>query len=1553
MPESNTKKRRWLRWVIAALCLVFLAGVGGWLFATGFVRQTIEAQLTDLGLGKPTIGNIVISSNGISARNIEFAEAASGATLKLDSLKIIHPISGLVAGDDVYDRIELAGLEAVVDLDKLPAQTEPISFDLTAVKLPAKTLKLTDSNVIIRQADRTDFKITAMDMLAESVDDSIRVTGNIDQMADGAWTVNGSLQTNEGKWNAKLTTDSAKLKDGTWQTWPMLPESMSEYLEAQADVGATVSVVGDSETPFSYQAEAVVNDGRLRIPAFDLPVIVKAANLTAKDGVVRYKNLIATIDGQDQLTSSGSTTIAGFPLATAFNVDFQDFDVATIRKFAEAIPATVTGRATGTASGTVNVESSLRTTFALNGTGRSDSGFYGKIQSNDLTTTVAIEPLILDSQLNLESLAGSVVVEAKASDLPAADIFESLELQDLGKQLQIDVLGSGDVRLELPLATAEKLETWAMKINASAPEGTVSGQPVHNVRIKANLQDGNLNFTQITASADTEQTSSLNLSIDWPLTENGNHPDLGALSASGRQVPAHWLIALAQQQITNASGGDQPLEPANAQSTFAATLTEIAGGINFDSQLAIPTASPDSIESWDVNGTVSDSLVAVGNYQLRDLNSSISLSDGQLSVAKARGLFEASGRFDGGELSGNATMNLVTGEIESAAVVGDEVPLKWLASVGSEFSPELRSFLTDNGLANLSEPDPLEGEVSLTFNLKDSGDPRFEDDLLADDAKGVDSDWVISTRISSNELRVKSQVLGNLLIEGEFDSREIKIQNARADLPNQGKFGLGGNWLINEQSGQADLAWQRIPISWLASFRGPNLEMLEGTTNGEIRLTKTNIAAANGDAALSISVSGSATATAVAIAGFKTQELGFDIRTVGDKLMVEKFRADGDFRGINLNGNLKLAEPFEFALNGVVSSLPLSRILAKPSVTEKIGETKYVTGVASGNIDLVGSLSSLNWVTSGNLAIAEPRINGQRLSDIEAKWTYSGNDWAASKVVIDAFGGKIELKELVASPSRIKVDLSGIDAKELNSLTVLPVKFKGKLTGDASLNEWSLAETRWVDLNLKAASASVGAAEFGDFTGNAEIRNQKLSYSLDGRLLNGKLTSQGEVDLSTAVETGFQNTSFPLEVQLTNGSLNDLYKRSPALSSLRPMLGSVSAKADVVLWLDKAPTGKGTITVNDLTWNNELLTREISTDVDVREGRLQFVNLRADLKRGEISGRATIPLAANTTGSYQLDMRQFDLQRFLDVVISNPVKGVGMLDAQISGQIGRSINGQGSLAVNRAKILGLTGRTFRIPVRFQIEPTQQSGRVEFPEASFQLFGGNVSGHSTLDFGRVLNFNTDLKISMLDTEQMFSSLAGLDESGQGDLSGRLVVTGNSIRSLRDLRGSFTGELDRAEAFELPLLDTVARFLGGNQLQSSNFESDDIALRLNAGKLEVKRLNLSNSLAQIAITGSAFVDGRLDLDVIGRVERINQPTLIQELAGSPLARFQGSPVALFAQAADFLSDRLVFVKIGGTFARPQVRANTGKQLQQETIRYFLRDSQILPNADDQNN
>ena len=1529
MTKSETvKPRHWKRWLFAIVLLLCVVVFAGWIYVKGAVEGQLETQLSNLGLGAPKIQSVSIGADGVQVNRVEFFQAdESEPWVSFERLTIQHPLGGLAAGDEVFDGLEIDGLQTIVDLDNLTS-SEP--FDLSSLDIPAKQFTLTNAAVAIRQSSRTDqtnqpseIKIEQVNGVISKTDSGLEIDGTIGDLIGGEWKISGTATPDQNEMAIVVETQSAKLVDGQWQNWPGMPSSIEKYFQANADVAAKIELTADDQNQLTYDAKLSLSNADLSLPTFDLPIEITEGQIRINNGIVGFEDVLAST-GKDSLKVAGSTKIDEFPIRTNFEAEFSELDVATLRKLADAIPTQVTGHATGNITGTVEVEESLRTTISLNGKGESSTASYGSIQAETTTVDVEITPLVFDSQQEFESIAGSVTVNANANDQSASQIFSSLELNDLAKQLELETSGSGKFRLALPLATADKIETWQMQVSAVASQASFSQQKARDIRVDANLANGNLNFTEIVATPihnptveDALSAPKVRASIQWPLSSTTSPSDIGNLKFTGELVPIQWLIGLIDRQIQNAGVEDGLGIPTQS----VAGDSQLTGTINFSSSVNVDANDPTAIDEWAGTGNIANSIVSAAGQQLENLQSQLKIANGKLEFVQLGGSFST-----GGNLTSNGVFNLADGSVKAADLSTSDMPLSWIVGIASESVPDIQAALKQIDIKN-----ELVGKLSAKFQLT----PPTERQT-----------WSVETQMVSEQLGIKGQFLNNISLSGNFDSNQINIQKAHAELDGEGQFDLDGEWQIAKKSGKADLKWKRLPLKWLASFGLPNAELIAGSTSGDVRISNDlNVV----DGSIPISVVGAINAEGLQVADVKSRELGFDIRTEDGVVLLERFRSEGDLKEVNLLGQLKLKPPFAFAVDGTIERLPLSRIFERPSVADLIASSS-ITGDADAKVNLQGDLESFDWESKGEIKLSNLIYNRQPISEINASWILPGGDWAKSTVIMNAFGGSIKMVELSQKPQRIKVELADIESKELTSLVKLPAKLTGKLSGDASLNEWSAAATRWADVNLRGASLLVGPAEFGELEGSVEYRKEQLKYSVDGRLLNGKIAATGK---TTVPFDNLLETELPVNVQFTNGTLSQLYRRSRNFESLRLLQGSLAANADLVLHLDRAPTGNGVVNVNNLSWNNEILTKQVSTDVKFNSGVFQLSNLRADLRRGEISGRASIPIQSNAKGSYQLNFRSFDLQRFLDVVIDNPVEGAGLLDARISGQLGRSISGQGNIAISRAKLLGLAGRRFQVPVQFQFQPQQNTGRIAFRQSRFQMFNGNVSGSASLDFGRTVSLESDLQVAKIDTELLFSSLADLKNSGQGKLSGHLVLKGNSIRSLRDLKGSFTGKLDRAAAFELPLLSELGRFLGGNQLQTRDFESDDIDLRLNQGKLEVRRLNFSNALAQIAVTCNYFVDVLFDLHVAGKIDRLDQPTLIDQLAGSPLSRFTGSPVAVFAQAADFLSERLVFVRIGGTFRRPQVRPDSGKQLQSEAIRYFLRGTQILPNADPQDN
>ncbi len=1547
MTQANTnKRRRWTAWLIFSLIVLGVIAFLLWVLGTGFVKSQIRSQLSELGIGEPKIGSVSLRSDGVTVDQIEFKNANADAPwISLNRVAINHPLSGLAAGDNVFNSLEIEGVRAIVDLSETGSDTP---FDLSTLELPTEQLTLRDANIKFTESPPSEASDQPRQISIEGIEGTIIKTesglildGQLGDFLGGQWEVAGTADPDENRWNVELNSNAARLVDGQWQNWPGIPDSLGSYIRGNAEASVSVQASSNEQTGMTYEAQFNLAHGNLNLPKFKLPIELQQGSLNVSSGVARYDDFVATTNGKNRISGSGTTRFDAFPIQSNFQAEFRDLDVATLRKLTSTIPTIVVGTATGNISGVVDLEESFRTTVAIEANGRSTDARYGLIKADSANLLLSMTPMVFDSQLEFESIDGRLVVDAMAKEQSAKEVFKTLELEELGNQLEIEAAATGKLSFDLPLATAEKIETWNMKVSATSPAGRLSQQSIRDIRVEARLADGNLKFSEIVATpVASEQVNekqlgmlpgnaassapSIRANVDWPLNSNPSPSDIGKINLNGEGVSPKWLIGLLNRQIQNAS------DPASVNTAPQAiqlepSLENLAGSINFQSNVRISANDPSAINKWSAEGAMINSTVLASGQTLNNLETQLALADGVLKLSQASGNFS-----NGGKLNADVKFDIVAGEVITGRAQTSDMPISWVLGVAAESSTELRNVLnaTNFELANLE--DDLQGNLSAQFDLT----PALSG-----------QDWSVATRINSKQLKIKGETVGNLAVVGRVGSTKIEIESAHAETAGEGQFDLNGNWIFAESSGQADLRWQRLPLSWLAGFATQSNEMVAGTTSGKVQLSRAQQPA---DREIPINVTGTVNANGLRFANLKSRQLGFDILSDGDAILFDRFRGENDFKEVNLEGRLELTQPFAFSVDGTVTQLPLTRIFERASIADQESIVS-VTGNADAKFNLNGDLTTLDWNSKGAIKFGDLYYNDQSLENIESNWSVAANDWAASSVSVKAFGGSMELIELSQQPQRIKVELKDIDSKQLTSLAKLPVKVTGKISGNASLNEWSLADTRWADLNIRGASLLFGPTEFGDLASSVEFRDNQLKYSVDGRLLNGKFTAKGE----TNVADNLLETQLPINLQFTNGTLSQLYRQSGNLNTLRSLQGTLSANGEWIFQLNRPPTGRGIVKVGNLSWDNEILTKEVSTSVNFKSGRLELSNLRADLQRGEISGRASIPITSRASGNYQLNFRSFNLERLLEVVMDEPIEGAGLMDARISGQIGRSISGQGTVAINRAKLLGQTGRTLQLPIQFQFQPQQNSGHIEFRQSRFRLFNGNVAGSAFLDFGRNINLKTNLRVSKLDTELLFTALAGLKNSGQGDLSGQLVLKGNSIRSLRDLKGSFTGRLDRAAAFELPLLNTIGRFLGGNQLQSNDFESEDIDLRLSQGKIEVRQLNISNSLAQVAVTGNAFVDGRLDLKVAGKIERLNQPTLLEQLAGSPLARFQGSPVALFAQAADFLSERLIFVQVVGTVNRPLVRPDSGKQLQSETIRYFLRGSQIFPNADAQNN
>jgi hypothetical protein len=102
----------------------------------------------------------------------------------------------------------------------------------------------------------------------------------------------------------------------------------------------------------------------------------------------------------------------------------------------------------------------------------------------------------------------------------------------------------------------------------------------------------------------------------------------------------------------------------------------------------------------------------------------------------------------------------------------------------------------------------------------------------------------------------------------------------------------------------------------------------------------------------------------------------------------------------------------------------------------------------------------------------------------------------------------------------------------------------------------------------------------------------------------------------------------------------------------------------------------------------------------------------------------------------------------------------------------------------------------------------------------------------------------------------------------------------------------------------------------------------------------RTVIDGGVAKLSVEGQTSLRGKLDLQVTAETGDLANAPGLTRLVRSPLTLAAPVPVSLLAEANEFLSERLVYLHVGGTVKRPVVRVQPARQLQQETIQFFLR-------------
>ena len=1498
-PPSK-RRRRWPLILAAILLVVFL---GGWFWLNSFIRSELQRQLSEVGIDSPQIGSVWSGLGGFTARDVRFQ--SGGSHIELNSLEV-HQAIWELAGAGPKDEIRISGGRISIDVESLsPSSTFSLNdIDLSQIDTVAKRFSIENLSVAATGSDgKIQLDVEKLSLIKQAGELKLSGSGTL---IDGAITLDGSANQDSGEIQLTITGDQLRLVDQQWHQWPLVGAAVKKHIAANAVLDLNLTVEGTLQQGLSYEAEILTDQANLFFAKFQLPIAIRSASISIADGLVTYRDVQASLGDQDVVHGKGSTSFGAWPSVSKFEGDFSKVDVADLRKLVPKIPRAVTGTANGKASGSVDVNAALETTLRLSASGDTNNGSYGQIDASHGFVDVQIQPLVLSPKGKTLDLQGSVVVKAKATQQDADDVLETFGLDALDEQFEFETHADGDVDLLIPLASAGDLRTWNLSVLANTDTGSVGQIPLRDIRINTYLRDGQLVFDQASARLANTDDSGVSVSVTWPLPNAAadSIAETGSVSVIGNSVPPNVALGFFDRQMANAK-----IDYSVKSQIAALERSEIDGSLDFQASIRLPSGRDRPVESWNVEASVYDSKLTVKDDSVDQIHSAISIREGVLSLSSLSGNIR-----NGGKLNAESRFNLRTSKVESVSLSTSNVPASWLANAIIEGDSSGK--FTNRTSLNL---DNVAENLKGTFAAKVWIDPSDANNFL----------W----KASSEQLLVFGKPFSDINAAGHYDGH-LDIEKIVTQLPGGGIARLEGDWIADMDEGKFQLRWKDAQLAPLLNPKIVLPKSFAASSDGELK-----IAFAAGKPIFD----GLVDLVEPKMLGGTFADHHFKISTRDQRIHFRDIPSENQ-KTISLDGSLSMSSPFEFSVHGHADSMPLST-----AMFDKL------SGSAKTDFKVVGEASPWRIKSTGGAQFDNVSIDNKRLSKIQSQWRFDSDNPSKNEIKFLGLGGNVLLDSQQSDLDTIRFRIKDIELSQFALFQDLPVELAGSVTGTVSAENWLDPDRREMKLTGKSQQIRIGSAKLSNVQADASLTDAGiLSYVLESQWLEGKLSASGEKKLDSL--TGFINDRYPLKLKLTNARLKRLAESMTDQASKfsKQVQGRISASMDLQVTAGKFPEGSGQVSFEDVKYQNRLASRSISSPISLSSGILALKRIRAELQQGEITGKATIPVLAKVSGAYELDVRNFNLARLLYVLVDDPVEANGVANARLSGRIGRTISGSGTLGVSQAGLFGSDRESLKIPVRYQANPSQGRLRIEMPNSRIKAFRGTIEGAAKVDFGSQIRFESKLELSSLDSQSLLRALSGYQKPSTGKLSGKLDFSARNFRSAQDLKASFRGELDQSNALSFPLLDRLGRFLGNAAtLRNDRFNSDAIDLELAKGRIEVRQFRLQSALVSILVTGDAWLNGKLDLEVAARVEPINQPTLIEQLAGSPITRAAGPEVAFFAQAAEFLSERIIFVDVTGTAQRPQLRFQPGKQLKEEAIRYFLRGSQILPNTTGQNN
>ncbi|OYP34214.1 AsmA-like C-terminal region-containing protein [Rhodopirellula sp. MGV] len=587
-------------------------------------------------------------------------------------------------------------------------------------------------------------------------------------------------------------------------------------------------------------------------------------------------------------------------------------------------------------------------------------------------------------------------------------------------------------------------------------------------------------------------------------------------------------------------------------------------------------------------------------------------------------------------------------------------------------------------------------------------------------------------------------------------------------------------------------------------------------------------------------------------------------------------------------------------------------------------------------------------VASGLASLRQASYQGSAVGDADLQWELTPDGVQLQTMSDNCFGGRFsvaaQMNELDWTTTQVQGQFSEIQLPALVALSGQALPSTGLLQGGFQVTSLASLESLAGNAWLGTKQASVQRIPLQLDRATVTVADQRLSSQVDGSVLRGRFTGTASTRLEQLVAFASSSTmeieKVPVAgraklVGLPVDQIVSALRLGPELRSVGGVItGECVREANA---FDGRHLCKVSGALEDFRYNGVGLSQICSLDAVVHPERVELNSLQGRFADGRINGSGALTFAGIPSGYFDCVVSRVNLRRATSAVGVNDLSGAATL--RLRSRLGPVISGRADVQVDHLVAAGVGVRQATFPVDWSFRPAGMTARWQCRAGRLSLGGGTVRVASEGRYTRSLDTVTSVQIQRVDLAKLMER----GSAGSGIVDGDITLRAKHARSIDDIVGTYDFEMSNIEAMEFPILDQLPKMVTLSAPTPGRGQDGAIAYgRIGNGIVHVDEVAVYQSNVQVLVTGKANFNQSLDLDVVASTSSESPTDQLVSLLDSPLMLAAPAPVALIVKANELLKDRVVNVHVGGTASRPVLRLQTGKQLGQNAVKFFLTSS-----------